>query len=281
MAGEQVSPAAASAPAAVSSPLSSPAPAPSAPAPSDSPAAAASDPTPASPATTAPTTPDPAARPEGLADRWWDSEKNALKVDPAQLIERDKEFDRLSAAEAAENVRKGTLPQKADDYKIDLPADFKAPVGVEFKFEANDPILAQARELAHAQGMTQDGFSKFLGLYAAAKVGEQAQINSAREAEIGKLGPTASARVDSVVQWLTGMDATADKSDARALAGMLVTAKHVEAFERIITRTATQGSASFSQSHRVPADSKEIPGFDNMSFEQKRQAQDQLARRSA
>jgi hypothetical protein len=43
-------------------------------------------------------------------------------------------------------------------------------------------------------------------------------------------------------------------------------------------KISSQGTASFSQSHRVPPeDSSKIPGFDNMSFEQRRQAQDNLA----
>jgi hypothetical protein len=89
----------------------------------------------------------------------------------------------------------------------------------------------------------------------------QAAINTARTAEIAKLGPTAPARVDAVINWLTGMDGSADKGDAKALAGMLVTARHVEAFERIINKVTSQGTASFSQSHRVAPDAK-IPGYE-------------------
>jgi hypothetical protein len=39
----------------------------------------------------------------------------------------------------------------------------------------------------------------------------------------------------------------------------------------------SQGAASFSQAHRVAPDSNEIPGYDKMSFEQRRYAQDRLA----
>lgn len=252
--------------------MSSPAPSPSA-SPAPEAPVAASPSTPASPDTTTPT------RPEGLPDSYWDATANALKVDPAALVADLRERDELKAFKAAEDVRRGSLPKDAAGYKVELPADFKAPAGVEFKFDAADPILAQAQALAHANGLSQDGFSKMLGLYAAAKVGEQAQIDAARTAEVAKLGPTASARVDSVVNWLSGMDPTADKGDAKALAGMLVTARHVEAFERIITRLTSQGSASFSQQHRVAPDTDKIPGFENMSFEQKRHAQDQAAAR--
>jgi hypothetical protein len=50
--------------------------------------------------------------------------------------------------------------------------------------------------------------------------------------------------------------------------------------EKIMTRLTNQGSASFSQSHRVPPEGdNKIPGYDNMNFAQKRFAQDQLAAR--
>lgn len=273
MAEEVVTPAAASAPTAVSSPLSSPAPAASAsPAPSATPAADGSTNTPASPATTPQTT-----RPDGIPDDYWDATANALKVDPVALAKDLKERDELKTFKAAEDVRKGSLPAKADDYKLDLPADFKPPAGVEFKLDAANPALGALRNVAHKYGLPQDAVTEIIGLYAGNEVGTQAAIATAKAAEIAKLGPSAPARVDGVINWLTGMDASTDKGDAKALAGMLVTARHVEAFERIINRLTTQGGASFSQQHRVPADDKTIAGYEGMSFEQRRHAQDQRA----
>jgi hypothetical protein len=256
--------------------LSSPPPSPTPSAP-PAPAAAASPPTPASPDGTAPKTPEPAtvtARPDGIPDSYWDTETNALKVSPEDLVRDLRERDELKAFKAGEEVRRAQLPKSADEYKIELPAEFKMPPGVEFQFVKDDPILAQAREQAHAMGASQEDFSKMLGMYAAAKVGEESRITAAKAAEIGKLGANAEARVNNVVQFLTGIDSTSDKRDAQALAGMMVTAGQVEAFERLITRFTTQGSAGFSASHRVEPDTKEIPGWKDMSFEQRRLAQD-------
>ena len=193
-----------------------------------------------------------------------------------------RERDELKTFKAAEDVRKGSLPKTADDYKAELPATFKPPAGVEFKIDANAPEIANLRALAHAKGWSQSDYSEALGLYAATKVSEQAQIDAARTREIEKLGPTAPARVDAVTRWLAGIDTSSDKGDAKALAGMLVTARHVEAFERIINRLTSQGAAAFSQSHRVAPDANTIPGYENMTFEQRRQAQDQQrSRRTA
>lgn len=273
MADEPVITAQPSAPTAVSSPLSSPAPAPSA---SPDPAAA-----PVAASTSAPSSPDgttsPPARPDGIPDSYWDAEKNSLKVDPAALAKDLRERDELKTFKAAEDVKALSRPQKADDYKLELPADFKPPAGVEFKLDTANPALGQLREVALKHGMTQAAVTELLAVYAGNEVGTQAAITTARNAEIAKLGPTAPARVDGVINWLTGMDASADKGDAKALAGMLVTARHVEAFERIINKLTSQGTASFSQSHRVAPDDKSIPGFDKMSFAQKRFAQDLAA----
>ena len=259
--------------------MSSPAPAPSAAAPSATPAAAVSTSTPASPATTASTTNEPAARPEGIPDNYWDAEKNSLKVDPAALAKDLKERDELKTFKAAEDVRRGSLPQTADAYKVELPSDFKTPPGVEYKIDAADPALGQFKQWMHKHGVAQDAGNELFGIFAGREVGTEARIGAARQAEITKLGPTAPARVDAVTQWLAGMDSSSDKGDAKALAGMLVTARHVEAFERIITRLTTQGAAGFSQSHRTAPDDNSIPGFDKMNFAQQRLAQDQLAAR--
>jgi hypothetical protein len=56
-------------------------------------------------------------------------------------------------------------------------------------------------------------------------------------------------------------------------------AAHVRMFEKIMTKLTSQGAAGFSQQHRVAPDDNKIPGYENMSFEQRRFAQDQAASR--
>jgi hypothetical protein len=182
----------------------------------------------------------------------------------------------MVARAAADEVRRNTLPKSADEYKIELPKDFKPPEGIQFTFDQNDPVLKQARELAHTAGWDQDTFAKALGLYAGSRVTELQQVKQAREAELGKLGPTAPARVDSVVTWAK---AKLGEELGGAFASMLVTAKHVEMAEKLVTMFASQGSANFSQSHRVPPDGGDITGYEKMTFEQRRQAQDIAASR--
>lgn len=250
------------------SPLSSqpPSPAPSAP---PAAPAAASDPKTASPAGTEPpkASDAPPVRPDGLPDSYWDAEKNAVKTD--DLVKR---FNELSTKDAAEAVRKNSLPPAPDAYKIELPSDFQMPAGVKFEFDPAAPELAQARAMAHAKGWTQQDFSDALGVFAAAKVGEQAQIDSARAAEVAKLGATGGSRVDAVTQWM-------DAQGLGVLKSTMVTAAQVQAWEAHITKLTSQGTAPFSQSHRVAPDANGIPNYDGMTFAQRREAQDQLAAR--
>jgi hypothetical protein len=59
----------------------------------------------------------------------------------------------------------------------------------------------------------------------------------------------------------------------------MVTDAHLRFYEKLQQRITSQGSASFSQQHRVAPDMESIPGYENMTFEQRRHAQDQLALR--
>ncbi|MDI3563553.1 hypothetical protein [Bradyrhizobium sp. Arg816] len=248
--------------------MSSPSPSPS-PSPAPAAPAAASPPTPTSPDGTAPAASSAPARPDGLPDSFWDAEKNEVKT--GDLVKR---FNELSTKDAADAVRKNSLPATADAYKIELPKEFTMPAGVEFKFDEKAPELAQARAMAHAKGWTQQDFSEALGIFAAAKISEQATINAARTAEVGKLGATGPQRVDAVTQWM-------DAQGLGVLKSTMVTAAQVQAWEAHITKLTSQGTASFSQSHRVAPDDNKIPGYETMSFEQRRHAQEQRARRTA
>jgi hypothetical protein len=140
------------------------------------------------------------------------------------------------------------------------------------KFNTNDPSLIAARNMAHSMGLSQDQFSQILGVYASHVAGQEAVLAERSRAEIAKAGVNAPQRVDAVSKWITGMVGAADAAPIRAT---LITDAHLRFFEGLMSKLTSQGSASFSQSHRVPADDKtSIPGYANMSFEQRRFAQD-------
>jgi hypothetical protein len=95
-------------------------------------------------------------------------------------------------------------------------------------------------------------------------------------AEVAKAGVNAPQRVDAVGKWIT---AELGEADAKPIRATIVTDAHLRFYERLMNKVSSQGTASFTQSHRVAPDSQGIPGFEKMSFEQRRYAQDQQAAR--
>lgn len=180
------------------------------------------------------------ARPDYVPESFWDATKNEIKGK-----EFGEHFNQLTARVAADDVAKLSRPQAPDAYEVKLPADFRPPEGVEFKFRDGDPLLAQAKTMAHEMGISQEHFSKLLGLYAGAQVADQQQMTTARNAEIAKLGTTGPARVTAVNTWLDAMGVP-------GLKGRMWTAADVHAFEGLITKFTSQGGASFRATGREP-----------------------------
>jgi len=190
--------------------------------------------------------------------------------------------DDLRAAlkfKAEQDIRKSGLPASPDQYQLALPPDFKPPEGVKFEFDANSLELQNFRRLAHARGLDQQTFSEALGIYAANRIGEQQNLSVARTAEMTKLGAAAQNRIGAVETWL--------KSQVGAKANLIVAqlknypvAGMVEMFEQLARNASHQGGADYSQSGRQQQDTTgKIPGYDGMSFAQRRAAQDALATR--
>lgn len=187
------------------------------------------------------------SRPEWAPDGTWD-EKTGLNLDAFNKHYADKLAPVLTR-DAAEQVRRNALPQKAEEYKLDLPADFKLPQGVEFKLDPAKPEFAKFQTIAHKRGLDQDTVTELMGAYAETLVGGEAQIAAARAKEVEKLGANATARVTALNTFFTG---TLGADDAKALNSMMVTAGIVTAFEKLVAKFASQGAASFRSDGRVP-----------------------------
>lgn len=184
-----------------------------------------------------------AARPEYVPETHWDSAAGKVKDEKAFAgwINEHVTF------KAAEDSRRLSMPQNADAYKAELPSDFKPPEGVEFKFNADDPLLAQARTLAHQSGLSQENFSKLLGLYAGSQVASQQAVTVARNTEIAKLGAAGPARVDAVT---TFMKSFLGEADGQLLASRMFTARDVEVVEKLVAKVTSQGGSTFKGTGR-------------------------------
>ena len=160
------------------------------------------------------------------------------------------------AFKAAEDSKQLSLPQTPDAYKIDLPADFKPPAGIDFKFKQDDPLLSQAKAMAHEMHLPQEQFSKLLGLYAGAQVATQQQIETARQSEISKLGTTGPARVTAITTFFKAMVGDAEGAQ---FASRMFTASDIQIAEKFIARFTSQGAGSFRQTGRDGEPAGRIP----------------------
>jgi hypothetical protein len=180
------------------------------------------------------------------------------------------------------DLRRSSLPKDPNGYEIKLPENFKPPEGMQFQFDANDPALAEFRRIAHARGLDPAVFQEALGAYASTEIRKLEQTNRLITANREKLGSAVDARLTAVEQWMTAIAGDKAKPMMTALKQYPMV-ETVEALETIIRKFSSQGGADFDQRHRAEQDRGEIPGYDNMSFEQRRmhQMQQQEQRRAA
>jgi hypothetical protein len=200
----------------------------------------------------------------------------ADKVKVGEMEVSQAELQEFFKTKGEADLRKATLPASPTDYKTELPANFEMPGGLKVEFNETDPLLVDARNWAHGKGFSQSEFSELVGMYATSKAKEAAFINTAAAAEVAKLGANGTQRVSAIETWLRGQ---LGDDLAGPMRTVMVTEKIVRGWETIMHKFQSQGAASFSQAHRVAPDSNEIAGYDKMTFEQRRYAQDQRARR--
>jgi hypothetical protein len=198
------------------------------------------------------------------------------KVKVGKFEVSEAELAAMMDRQATDDLRKATVPATPDAYELKISPDAKLPGDQQFQFDAQDPGLQAAKAWAHSKGLDQSAFSEMLTLYASHEAQRNAELAELSRAEIAKAGPNAPQRVDAIGRWIR---AEVGDADAKPILASMVTDAHLRFYEKMHHRITTQGSASFSQSHRVAPDDTTIPGFDKMTFAQQRFAQDQLAAR--
>jgi hypothetical protein len=215
---------------------------------------------------------DPAAPP--VAD------PNAARVKIGETELTEAEWVSAAAEKAAKDANLLSLPVKPSDYKLELPADFKAPEGVKFTFNPADPIkgpvINAAREWAKTNNLTQEQFGQLLGLYAGSQAHEAKMISDGAKAQRDLLGPAGTARIDAVSRWLK---AEVGDDLARPLLQTLVTEKHVRAYETMIQKKTSQGAGGFRTTGReAPEADGRLPSgpegekiWNGMSYTQKKE----------
>lgn len=214
------------------------------------------------------------ARPEWLPEKFYDTEKNEVKGTDLRA-----HLDELATFKAADDSRRATLPATPEAYELKLPETFKAPEGIDVKLDANDPMYKTAREMAHAKGWSQSDFSDALGVVAAMKAGEAAQYETAKTANLAALGTKGPERIDAVTRWLA---ANFGEAEVKPVLATLATTAHVTMFEKIISKLSSQGSASFTQSHRDVDTGKLSPeAYEKLGYGEKKAYAERMSGKAA
>jgi hypothetical protein len=215
---------------------------------------------------------DASAQPQPGGQATIDGDK--LKFGDLELTSAD--IEGLLQRRALEQSRAATLPATADLYQLTLPSDFKMPDGVEWAWNESHPvtgaILARAREIAHANGMSQAAFSEMLALHAANEIQTQQLFNRARASELDKLGAMGPARIDAVRDFIRGIVGDAAPHLLRVLEAAPM-ASTIVGFERLMDRWVNQhgggnpGGGRDGASSQVPHASQ--AEYDAMTYHQK------------
>jgi hypothetical protein len=198
-----------------------------------------------------PPQPQPQSQPGPAA-----SDGTKLRVGDYELSPDD--IKGLMERRALEQSRKATLPASPDKYLLQLPPDFKMPDGMaEWRFDVNHPVqgplLARAQQIAHENGMSQEGFSRMLALHVANEVQQQQMFDRAKAAELNKLGEMAGVRVDAVRTFVRSMVGDAAPALLMVLEQAPV-ASTIVGFEKLMRAFSSQGLGGFPGAARDGGD---------------------------
>jgi len=191
------------------------------------------------------------------------------------------EWAAAAAHKAEADLLATQIPARAEDYKLELPADLKLPDGVHIKIANRDDAIegaavVAATQFAEKHKLSQSAFSEMLGVYGAARANELAEFSRRQAAEFKSLGTAGPLRVDAVTRWMTANYGAA----AKPMLSSMVTKAQVEILEDVISRLSSQGrSGGFRSTGRVEEQrgvSEEV--YNSWSYGQKKEYAENAAR---
>jgi hypothetical protein len=204
------------------------------------------------------------SRPDGLPESFWDPAAGKFKAEP---------FNEILARDAARQSELLTRPKSVDEYKVEPSKEFKAPEGVEFSLDQANPQVANLKAWALRNGVPQAELSSLVDIYGGLVAAEKQTYKAGFDAEVAKLGTAGPARMDAAKTFL-------DAKGYGALGKVLFTAESVVAIEKLMADMRGQGASTYTGNGRdMGADAGKIAGYSGMTFEQRRQAQDQARQR--
>lgn len=208
----------------------------------------------------------PVAAPEGPLGQFWVAEQNGFDVEKlnAAFTERDTVF-----AEHQERLK--GIPEKPDAYKLDLPETFKAPEGVDVKFDPADPLVGEVLAFAHKSGLPQPVVSELFGLQAKWQVANyQREISAHQEfqkAENTKLGEKADERRAAITNFIKGAQFAEDEVKEANL--LLTTEAGVRFLEKFIQQANGTRMPPLNPNNTEPQKPAEQPMADRWYSQRK------------
>lgn len=226
----------------------------------------------------------PPTRPDGLGDAFWDAEKGVKMPEFIQahteLTTKHTELEtKLKERDEADTARAADTPTDAAGYEIALPDDFEVPESLKdkFKWTMTDEEAAAYRDMAKALGLTQAESKAAQASLAKMRIAEHEANEAKRTEEMKKLGTEGQARLDAVATYVKGV---AGDEAGKALLNGLMTAKQIEAVEKLM-KAAKQATASGGgRTGDVPAGISE-EDWNKMSYEQRAAYQAERAKAAA
>jgi hypothetical protein len=156
-------------------------------------------------------------RDEAISETYWDADAKNYKFGDmgAALTE-------YGTMKTAADERAKLIPGKAEEYKFDLPADFKMPDGKQWVADPKDPMVSGFAALAHELKLTQPELQK-IALFKAnldkAEIERQATFMAD---QTKALGEKAAERRKAITTWM-GPNLSKDQA---AIASTLLDYEH-------------------------------------------------------
>ena len=179
---------------------------------------------------------DPQARPDWLADKFWNPDLKAPRTEMLGKAYNELEGKiRGKTEDFKEEIRLEMISNAPEKYEVNLSEDLKIPDNVELDFTEDDPLVSWFFGFAKENGMTQSVVDKALNEYVGIELAGMTDMN----AEIAKLGDHGQDRMLRVHNWL---ESKLSDTQFAAINPLLSSADQVEALE-VLMKTA--GPADF------------------------------------
>jgi hypothetical protein len=171
-------------------------------------------------------------RPEYISEKFWDNERNEIKVEELgasynalekKLGMRTEDLSK-QVREDMEAERKSSIPES---YEINVP---EVPEDIEITIDREQEVFKQWEQICRDNGLSQEVFDKGVAAFVANEV---AGLPNLQE-EMGKLGDNARERVEAADLW-SKKYLSADAYDA--IANLASTAEGVKAIEELMGLT--------------------------------------------